>query len=268
VAAISILAAITVGFLNNDFQTCNVETVSGSAPTTTKETCNRPTVTDAGVVAVTLLIALLLAPDMSEIGVFGIALKRRLEAAEAQAVKSEAKADKLETQLQLLRIETVAQAAASAQVSVHNDIGGFLRSEEGRELKVRDSALSQQVNSTAGSDGAQTSTPRTYAQDISDDRAQSAMKLISNWEILAASLNLPPHNRWERLEVPTLGISASEAAAFEADYAPDLSLVRKARNTVAHARPITDSDLQAAVDLSNLLLQILDDRYKSSWLER
>jgi hypothetical protein len=72
--AFAVLLTCVFGLLAGWFEVCSVET----AGTTVTRTCNGPSITDAGAVAIAFLIVLLLAPDMSEVGVFGVSLKRRL----------------------------------------------------------------------------------------------------------------------------------------------------------------------------------------------
>jgi hypothetical protein len=91
---IVVLLLCARGLLHSDFEICKVETVTAKDGPTVTKTCSGPSVTDAGVVAVALLIVLMLTPDMSEVGIFGISLKTRLQAAEG-------KADRLESQLQM-----------------------------------------------------------------------------------------------------------------------------------------------------------------------
>ena len=106
---IVVLTVCVNGLLHSDFEICKVETVTTKDGPTVTKTCTGPSVTDAGVVAVALLIVLALAPDMSEVGVFGLSLKTRLKA-------TEEKANRLESQLQMqnLRVDTLSQNSNSA----------------------------------------------------------------------------------------------------------------------------------------------------------
>jgi hypothetical protein len=99
------------GLLGSRFHVCKHETITKGAETTVTNTCGAPGVSDAEVVAIALFVVLLLVPDMSEVGVFGVSLKRRLAAAEEKASESIAKAENLQHQLQVqsLRVETLTQ---------------------------------------------------------------------------------------------------------------------------------------------------------------
>ncbi|MUL47107.1 hypothetical protein FZI85_04045 [Mycobacterium sp. CBMA293] len=223
--------------------------------------------TDAGTVAVALLIVLLLAPDMSEIGVFGVSLKRRLAAAEDKASKSEAKAENLETQVQIqsARIENLtvslaaanatAGAAANAQVHQHQYFLSGSPAERaeaekfGAELPGKAEAF---VRGEITHPAATASAPDEHKAD-----PVLATQLIENWETLAASLDLPPSRRGARSDFLRIKVTSERAEEFQMIFDEELRFVRLARNNVAHAQPITNQELHSAVDVSTELLRIL-----------
>lgn len=262
--AIGVLVWCVCGLLASDFEICKIETVTGKDGPTVTKTCDGPSVTDAGVVAVALLIVLMLAPDMSEVGVFGLSLKARLQAAEGKAAASEAKADKLETQLQMqsLRVDNLTQsvAAASAQASGNNVFIGeeFLkRVSSDLPDKGRDFIEGLVPPPTEGV--APTPTPSYTQNERSPERVNPdlALQLIDNWETIAASLDLPPYRLGGREAIARIPVTADESSRFRNVFADELQIVRAARNTVAHSAPISNDDLQKAVDISKQLLDIL-----------
>lgn len=254
-AASGLLIACGIGLLNSSFEVCKVETKIEKGVTTETKTCDGPTVTDAGVVTVAFLIVLLLAPDMSEVGIFGVSLKRRLEAAEQKASASEAKADRLESQLQIqnLRVDTLSQNVVAATSQATNNV--YLVSSD--EMKKIDSELREKADAISRGEGPTLNDlqrPKTDEHGL--DPVLSSL-LIRNWEILAASLDLPPRRGGARSEVPRVKVSAGDIEEFTSLFDEEIQVVRAARNTVAHAGSISNDDLRTAVDISEQLLRIL-----------
>lgn len=247
--------------LNSSFEICNVKTETGKDGTTVTKTCDGPTATDASVIAVALLFVLLLAPDMSEVGVFGVSLKRRLEAAEKKASDSEAKSDRLESQLQMqnLRVDTLAQNVAAANAQATNNV--YLYSSD--DIKKIDSELPNKVEAFTRGNIPEPPviqwTPIDGERPSEDEQsyASLAMRIIENWEILAASLDLPPYPRVSRSDLPKIKLTANQAEQFRFLFEEELQIVRAARNNVAHAKAVSIDDLRSAVDISEQLLTTL-----------
>lgn len=89
--------------------------------------------------------------------------------------------------------------------------------------------------------------------------AHDAMALNRNWEILAASLDLPPCRRGASDGVARVPLTAGQAADFSGAFRDELNIVRAARNTVAHAGVLSRVELQDATEISAQLVQILRD---------
>ena len=252
--AIGGLLIFTGLLLKGSFEICKVETATDKDRTTVTNTCDPPTVTDASVVAIALLIGLLFAPEMSEVGIFGVSLKRRVEAAESKASQSEAKAERLETQLQMqnVRVDTLTQnvAAASAQGI------GNLYIMSGEKLDNVDSGLREKAERfSRGEMPVSTAGAFQLREDLRPDPTLVS-RIIQNWEILAASLDLPPY-RPDRDVIPRAAVTAADAKRFRNVFAEELQIVRAARNTAAHFGPISNDELQTALDISEQLLEIL-----------
>ncbi|OBG37465.1 hypothetical protein [Mycolicibacter heraklionensis] len=258
VAGLLIFVAL---LLNSSFEICDIRTETGNDKTTVTKTCNGPTVTDASVVAVALLFALLLAPDMSEVGVFGVSLKRRVFAAEKKASDSEAKAEKLESQLQIqnLRVDMLAQNVAAATAQATNNV--FLYTSE--DIKKIDSQLPKKAEAFTRGDVTEptvadwSSAEDTETAEKEKSDARLVTRIIENWEVLAASLDLPPYRRVPRSDALRIKITANQADQFRFLFEEELQVVRAARNNVAHAKAIPIEDLRSAVDISDQLLTIL-----------
>lgn len=229
--ALFVLAGCVGGLLTSTFSICTVETVTAKGEETVTSTCDGPTVTDAGVVAVTLFIVLLLVPDMSEVGIFGVSLKRRLEAAET-------KAERLETQLmaQTQRVDLLSQNVATASAQ-----GGNVYFLSGDSLGALDANLPNKMRLFLEGGKAGPLPIETLTSDQEPDPAL-VVKLLDNWEkIRSFDAILPP----------------AELSRFRTVFDQELQVVQAARNTVAHSRTISTSDLQKAVDISEQLVNAL-----------
>lgn len=251
--AIGTLVIFVGLLLNSEFEVCKIE--SDKDGTTITKTCDGPTVSDAGVLAVALLLVLLLAPDMSEVGVLGVSLKRRLEAAERKVSDSEHKAERLESllQMQSLRVDTLSQNIAAANAQATNNV--YLVSSE--EIKKIDSELPKKAEAfSRGDDPAPTVTQSSPDEESSDPLLVT--RIIENWELLYVSLDLGPSRRGGRGDsFRNIDVTAHEADRFKSLFEEELQVVRAARNNVAHAKPISNEDLRSAVDISDQLVRIL-----------
>lgn len=99
------------------YEECVTTRTGGGVPTST---CHPPEVTSPVVLAILLLVALLLWPDLSEVAVLGVSLKRRVDAAELGAKRAQEDVASLHTtiQLQEMRIEGLAEANSSASANI------------------------------------------------------------------------------------------------------------------------------------------------------
>ena len=226
--ALLVLAACVGGLLTSTFSVCNVETATTKGEeTVTKKTCDGPTVTDAGVVAVALLIVLLLSPDMSEVGIFGVSLKRRLEAAETKAASSEAKVDKLESQLQVqnLRVDTLSQNLASASAT---GIGQLIIN--GDQIQRVDSAMAEKVKTFNWDTMEKTLTevqpPPTTEEPAPDPTL--VWRIIQNWETIAATLELSPKVRGGRGDGSRTKLTPDQISRFRMLFEEEIQIVRAA----------------------------------------
>lgn len=252
--AAALLVACVVALLNGWFEVCSLETTKSATENASTRKCGAPAVTDAGTVAVAFLILLLLIPDMSEVGIFGLSMKRRVEAAEKQASESKEQAGRLEDRLllQTIRIDGLNQAVANstAQASIGDIIIGDAA------IKKAVSGLPQKEAAyKRGAD--EEALPAADATPAPD--AELTSRVIRNWESIAASLDLPPYRPGVRASVSRDPISTTDAKRFVSLFREELNVVRATRNTVAHAGSIADDDLLAAVEISERLLAILRD---------
>ena len=202
----------------------------------------------------------MLAPDMTEVGVFGVSLKRRIAEAERKATASEAKADRLETQLhvQNLRVDSLSQNVAAA----HATSNVFVVSSD--EIRKVDSELPKKAEAFSRGEVFEPRTADAFQPALDEDQPNPYLvtRILENWEILAASLDLPPRRRAGRADLLRVELSPEEAAQFRRLFEEELQIVRATRNNVAHAMSIPSEDLQRAVDISDQLVRLLRNRPK------
>lgn len=242
--------------MGTKFHTCKEETAKKGAELTETRTCTPPTVSDAGVVAVGLLLILLIVPDMSEVGVFGISLKRRLQAAEQKAAESKATADVLETRMQVQnsRIDTLSQNLANANAQAVNNV--YLVT--GEELKQQTEQLQEKAQAfRRGEDSIPTTTDTLAEMSETLADPELAVKLIYNYETIMGSLGITDYHPIGVGPIPLYRISREDHERFMTLFGSELETIRAARNNVAHAKPIPADDLRRAVQLSDDLVEIL-----------
>jgi hypothetical protein len=105
------LWALVVG----DARVCRQEVPEGA--TAAIEVCDHPSATDGAVLATLAVVVLLLGPDLSEAGVAGVTVKRKVEEAKADAAAARAEVASLRLAVSQ---ESFATSTAQANVDVHD----------------------------------------------------------------------------------------------------------------------------------------------------
>jgi hypothetical protein len=235
--------------LNNFFEVCSTKSIHGGAAETT---CRPPAVGDAGVIGVGLLVALLIWPEMGEIGAFGVSLKRRVDEAEKVAEAGVRRVGELENliSVQQLRLDNAvtANTASTAQASVNS----FLLDASAMQ------ALQEQF-STKGQEYLSGHAPRVTRPKLeaSDDIDKLAMQLIRRWEELDILLGMTAMRSRQRPDGQIRDqLPDHHIERFLGVFSEEISFVRLARNTVAHARPISKEQLESAVKTAEELLRL------------
>lgn len=175
---------------------------------------------------------------MSEVGIFGVSLKRRLAAAETKAESSEKKAERLETQLmaQTQRVDLLSQNVATASAQ-----GGNVYFLSGDSLGALDANLPNKMRLFLEGEKVGPLPTETLTSDQEPDPSL-VVKLLENWKTIRSfDTILPPR----------------ELNRFRTVFDQELQVAQAARNTVAHSRPISTNDLQKAVDISEQLVNAL-----------
>jgi hypothetical protein len=237
------LGILMGGLLFGWFESC-ADAISGEKIV---KICAPPTVTDARIIVLFFIAVLLLLPDMGEIGVFGLSLKRRLEDAEK-------KTEQIETRMlfQENKIDTVAQSVSSAQANVGPILIGDAAisqaqskfEEKGRALLEEPSEHSHMTITTGPSE---------------DLDAGSLVKLMRNWEEISSVLRIGIHGFNRRFSDQSQYTSAQIhfIESFGNTFSEELQMVRAARNSGVHFAYISNEELDKAADLSDGLNMLL-----------
>lgn len=204
--------------------------------------CRRPGVTDIDIVLPLLAVVLLLLPDLAEVGLpGGFTLKRTVEQQGAQLDAQAQRQDALERSVQLVQLTQRTSAVARSGDTIFilpNDVQAALsglgqkerRFEEDAEYMVPESPRPPPVVSRA--------------------RAQLEAELLR----LAAELE----RDIELAEAPSEAEAADRSSLlrWRTLFAEEMDVVRAVRNSVAHARPLRDEDLEAAAELARTLVSL------------
>lgn len=252
------------------YRECSVvSTSTPDAVATTETTCAPPTVTSASVLVLILLVVLFLWPDLSEITVLGVALKRKVEEAKNDAAAAKEQVGALSQLVQSLQIQ-ITSTAASASISQSFFLPDYPwgKSESERvQQSVRE--LKKERDENLRSSSAQgpiaTDPDRTGAiyleslQKKSDDELK--MILLRDWENLSSLLGIQGYGRGK----PDSQLNKNEVRkqlaqkGFIADYRETIAGVRSLRNAVAHGMDVSRQDVTEGLQAVALLTPMARD---------
>lgn len=252
-AACGVFAFALFGLIFDKFRTCAIE----RTPEGAVETCRAPEITDASVIAVALLLLVLALPDFDEISAVGVRVKRRLDAVDQRTNELQSGFLALTTQL--------SQATASA--SVVNNFGYLKPDNSLDEIAPRLAVAAGKEVDPSSTDSPAGELMHANSDGLADELARDAgpegtaralltARLIEAWEELQEILLLGPRFRAAR-------DSSSSRAHFADVFAEEINTVRQARNSVAHAQPISMHDIELAVDAANNLIDIFRRRVEA-----
>lgn len=260
--AVIVILYCIAGSLGNWFEVCTTTTKSGQ----TEAVCRPPELTDASVLALAALVLVLIWPDVSQIGAFGITLKRRVEAAVETADRSERRVSQLATEfsVQQVRVDAAIANSSSSRSDATASVGDIIiNGEQIRRNTVNVPNKVEELRRRPTAKDKLRDEQSAPAPNI--DFAQRVLELLRSWEVLDAALGLTSQTRRVRDERDD-GLTAqlrarlrSRRNRFLAAFSDEIDVVRAARNTVAHNRPISIEDLVASIDLANSLISALDE---------
>lgn len=257
------------------YRECSVvSTVAANTDPTTVTTCAPPTASSAMVLILILLAVLLLWPDVSEVTVLGVTLKRKVEEAKADAAAAKQEAATLGQLVQSLQVQlnSVISTAAAASASINQSI--FLPDypwNDRQSDKVRQSVddlrreFDEQRKASAEPAGTKS---RTYSSDLasfeslSDDSLK--MRLIHEWEEFNSILGIQGLNRSrheDQLSEEELRTRQAQKR-FVAAHRETIAGVRSLRNAVAHGKNVQRDDVMEGLQALSLLFPLATE-----WLE-
>ena len=262
IARLSVAAVVLVGYAIAAvlvYRECSTASTTG-APVdklAVVTTCAPPTLTSATVLALLLLLVLLLWPDISEITVLGVTLKRKVEEAKQDA--SAAKDEVAEMRLQLVSVRSSAESAvavatqaaatAASSASANVTINNQWRRADQRVLREEAERV---PNSTleAHADGSL----------FVDDADWLTGRIIREWDRLQGALNVAP-DLTVRADIATKsGVALTNARRdFVGSHRDVLQTLRQLRNAVAQSQDVPLQDMKAGVDLLSDLNHRLED---------
>jgi hypothetical protein len=254
IAGVILLSAV-VGGLSGDFRTCETKRSTVGVETT----CRPPAATDASVIAIGAMVALLLWPDLGEVGAFGLSLKRRVEQAEAKAEAVTRRASELEglITVQQVRLDNVANASATSQSAIYIGDRALNQLQEGLPRKVEAFESGRQEDLSA----VQASSLEAQSQFLqADDTADAQIELIRLTEELGAILSISPFTSQQAYDAVQQGsntMSSGDRQRFLAIFSEELRLVMAARNAVTHAHPVSADELTKALDVAKRLVAVV-----------
>lgn len=232
-----------------------VRTVDTNDLASSEVTCAPPTITSATVLIVLLLVVALLWPDISEVTVLGVTLKRRIAAAESKASAAREGVDDLRATvlLQQVQIDAVASASSMASAVVHNHFGSDAWGADER-ARLREESSRVADGASGRREGGQSDEPGRVTTSV----AELKIELLGKYESLAEVLDL--HTLRGRGRPTTEEAHRRRVQEwFIADYAPALDSVRQLRNAIAHARQVSRDDVIDGLTVLDRLLPAARD---------
>lgn len=255
------------------YRECSILSAGGEP---TKSTCAPPTVTSATVLVLLLLVVLLLWPDISEITVLGISLKRKVEQAKQAAM--DAKSDATEAQndvrdltatVQTLQVQLNTVVLSSANSSAAATISQSILVPDvpwsaGASAEVQKSVLDLQREVSRNDQSDPRSPARSRAEmNLESVRAgfrersldELKMQLIRDWETLDSLLGVRPSSspRGSKIMDEEERQLRNVQQAFIADHRDTLAGIRSLRNAVAHAQDVSRKDVEDGLEALALI---------------
>lgn len=202
-------------------------------------TCAPPTVTSATILLFLMLVVALLWPDISEITVLGVSLKRKVAEARAAAESARESVEHLRdiVQYQQTQIDAVTTATATNTTTIHFGDGTRLEEVRGRLRKQAEDVRED----TRGEPAQDSEHPPT---DLSDSELK--IRVLSDFQIFSDLLGLSDHRGRGQVLSKDHHRRAIQQFFLD-DHAGPIRSVRAVRNAVAHSQDVSREDLENAL---------------------
>lgn len=223
----------------------------GSVVTLT--TCASPSLSSATVLLFVLLVVALLWPDISEITVLGVSLKRKVEQAQAAAETARESVDNLRqmVQFQQTQIDSVTSATATSTTHIHLGDSANVKDVQERLREQASEVLSE-------SQSLQEPVVTRPSTELSDNDLK--IEVLSGFETLATILGLNSVPRRERI-IAANHRRRSVQQFFLEDHAGPIRSVKAVRNAVAHAQHVSREDLENALVVLHGLIAAAEQHF-------
>ena len=243
VLAIVLVAALSaIAFF---YRECVSETTTApNGDITQVVTCSPPTLASSALLIVLLMVVGLLWPDLAEVTVLGVGLKRSVKAAiDAASVASEGvQTLSRVVEVQQVRLDAMAIAAATANVNL------YFGAAELPQLKEAAAKVEE--------DAKELGVAKPDLGEVEDDSLK--IKVIRSWERLNDLLDFSG----ARLRADRIGGDPDLRPiqqAFIDDHAQSIRIARELRNAVAHDRPVSRPNLVAGASLFDDLIVLAEN---------
>lgn len=269
IAAILTLASVVVTIASYWWQPLTIcRSVNGGSNFVAASNCNPWTPQD--LLPVLVVVALLLAPDFTELNIFNvISMKREIKAAKAEGDALRARQEALEFQL-----STQINQVSSQQVENHNH---FYPSEPASKLPeaIREKLHDDQASGPPAVpvvEGGERSPGRQVKRGRGDGSQGSFRVVLSSADVTKENADDAPYeavalaliDEWEALS-RFMGPRSTKAGSdseikkrrrFELLFKDELDIVRSVRNNIAHGKRVSREDLvgayKAALELERI----------------
>jgi hypothetical protein len=244
IAAASILVFYAIGAIWFYRECTAVRSYTHGQLQSTELTCAPPDLTSASVFALLLLVAALLWPDISELTILGVSIKRRIAEVESKAAVAKDTVEQLRVALQAQQVQIDAAVSSNSTSTVNNFIDPGIWDDRKRDQ------LKEEVQRAAGHHGGPEPARSQYE---GEDEATLRVALLSQYERLTTALGLNSvrrKGRPSRQEVE----ARHDQQLFIEDHLGALDSVRELRNAVAHAKDVPVIDLISGLELLDDLL--------------
>lgn len=244
--ALALLVIGVVAAILNYRECTDTETLDADDSVVTLTTCAPPTVTSATVLLFLLLVVALLWPDISEVTVLGVSLKRKVAEARAAAEAARQSVEHLRdvVQYQQTQIDAVTTATATNTTNIHFGDGAQLDEVRGRLRKQAEDVRVEKHRD-----------PGPNLEQLPTDLTESELKIrvLSDFQILSDLLGLSTQRGRGQVISKDHHRRATQQFFLD-DHAGPVRSVKAVRNAVAHSQDVSREDLEnALVVLADLI---------------
>lgn len=231
------------------FRECSVVTAVNAATgaatkTSTTTTCTPSPVSSALVLVVLLFVVVLFWPDISEVTIGNVTLKRRVEEARSEAKAARAEADRLVDVVasQQIRIDGFVSTTSLANAISNQHQTTTIHIDSNAWTAEKGEVIETEV------DHLLTESERNLRLTDTDDVNAAQVQVLQQFEELSRWLGLNARRARGRPSASDLELRAAQAQFIE-EHKFAIEGVRELRNAVAHAEYVPPDNLASGLEL-------------------